>query len=358
MEKGGYVQPRELFEFVVRCVTSAGAEQSGAESLASVLVEADLRGHYSHGLNRLPFYLQDLRTGKCREAGKPQIVAQTTATAHVDGCNLLGPVVGRFSMRVAMEKARTSGIGLVVARNSNHFGIAGWYSTMASEEGLIGMAFTNASPTTAVTRCKEPVIGTNPLSFAAPAGHKDDFVLDMACSTVALGKLEILERKKLPMPGKWGIDKDGNPTTNPTDVLQGGALLPLGGFEETGGYKGYGLAMMVDILCGVLGGAKFGLQLKPWLNTDEPANLAQCFIAINPSAFAPGFEDRMKELLSGYRNLPAENPNEKVLTPGDPERINKKECEKVGGIFYHEKQLELLLKIAEEMSIPPFSIRF
>lgn len=187
----GIVVPKaEMQSFIVRCMTKVGAEKAHAEALADVLVTGDYRGHFSHGLNRLQMYITDIQKGVCERSGEPVVAKETVATALVDGKNLLGPVVGKFCMELAMQKARQAGIGWVVARGSNHYGIAGYYSMMASSKGLVGMSYTNASPLVAPSGGKKKFLGTNPISVAAPGKDGDSFVLDMATSAVALGKVD------------------------------------------------------------------------------------------------------------------------------------------------------------------------
>ncbi|VDM92185.1 unnamed protein product, partial [Onchocerca ochengi] len=172
---------------MVDCMTKAGTSKSHAQQLADVLIEADIRGHYSHGLNRLAMYVRDVQEDSCMKDGTPMILKEHAASAWVDGNNLLGPVVGNFCMDLAIKKGKEAGVGWVVAKGSNHFGIAGWYSMRAMKQGLLGMAFTNTSPIMYPTRSSTSALGTNPLTFAAKAKN-DAFVLDMATTTAAIGK--------------------------------------------------------------------------------------------------------------------------------------------------------------------------
>ncbi|KAM4573674.1 putative oxidoreductase YjmC [Odontesthes bonariensis] len=341
----------EVQGFIERCVTAVGTKPHHARSLADVLVEGDCRGHYSHGLNRMDMYVKDIQTGICAVDGEPVVEKESAATALVDGKNLLGPVVGNFCMNLAIAKAREVGIGWVVAHGSNHFGIAGYYAMQALKENMIGMSFTNTSPLVVPTRGKERTLGTNPLSIAAPAKDGDSFVLDTATSTVALGKVELNDRRGDPIPDGWGCDPHGKITTDPKRVLTGGGLVPIGGSEATGGYKGYGLGMMVEVFCGILAGAQYSKYVRTWKVTDRVANLGQCFVAINPENFAPGFNERMSDLLSIQRDQNPADPDSPVLAAGDPERINMKKCEEMGGIPYHINVIKYMNEYAKKIGV-------
>ncbi|XP_065069084.1 uncharacterized oxidoreductase YjmC-like isoform X1 [Rhopilema esculentum] len=344
----------EVHDFVKRCMVATGVEESHAVDLANLLVAADTRGHFSHGINRLGMYVDDILLGTTAKTGSPEIVKEKAGTALVDAKNVLGPVAGKFCTDLAIQKAKEAGIGWVSCRGSNHYGIAGWYSMRASEQGLIGMSFTNTSPLQVPTRAVKPALGTNPISVAAPC-KGDDFVLDMATSTAAVGKVEMNHRKGIEIPRGWGVDSQGKETNDPQKVLDGGGLLSVGGVESSGGYKGYGLAMMVEIFCGILSGSLYGPYIRSWLNASKedlrPANLGQCFVAIDPSAFADGFEDRMADIMSYCRNLePAEGETE-VLVAGDPERKHIRKVEENGGIHYHVNVIEAMNKIADKLKV-------
>lgn len=345
------IHKSEVQSFIERCMTAVGTKPHHAHSLAEVLVEGDNRGHYSHGLNRMDMYVKDIKSGICAKDGEPVVEKESAATALVDGKNLLGPVVGNFCMNLALKKAREVGIGWVVAHGSNHYGIAGYYSMQALKENMIGMSFTNTSPLVVPTRGKECTLGTNPISVAAPANNGDSFVLDMATSAVALGKVELHDRRKDEIPMGWGLGADGKMTSDPARVLNGGGLVPIGGSEATGGYKGFGLGMMVEVFCGILAGAEYSKHIRTWKVTDKVANLGQCFVAINPENFAPGFNDRMSDLLTIQRNLEPADPEAPVLAAGDPERTNMKKCEEMGGISYHLNVVNHMNECAQSIGV-------
>ncbi|VDM97074.1 unnamed protein product [Thelazia callipaeda] len=336
-------------------MVNTGTCRGHAQQLADVLVAADMRGHYSHGLNRLDMYIRDVRNNVCRRNGTPRILKERTATAWVDGNNLLGPVVGNFCMDLAIEKAKKEGVAWVVAKGSNHFGIAGWYSMRAMQQGLLGMAFTNTSPIMYPTRANRPALGTNPITFAAK-GTKDSFVLDMATSTVAIGKVEIASRKEQTVPDSWGVDMTGHVSNDPKKILNGGGLLPLGGAELSGGYKGYGLCAMIEIFCGILADAQWGPHVRKWMSTTVEADLGQCFIATDPEAFAPNFQERLQKFIDTMRELqPVDDKN--VAIAGDPENEHLALVEKSGGIPYHPNQITHADELAKSLSVLPMKVK-
>ncbi|XP_029010791.1 uncharacterized oxidoreductase YjmC-like isoform X2 [Betta splendens] len=296
-------------------------------------------------------YVKDIQTGICEKHGEPAVEKESAATALVDGRNLLGPVVGNFCMELAVKKARDVGVGWVVAHGSNHYGIAGYYAMQALKENMIGMSFTNTSPLVVPTRGKECTLGTNPISVAAPAADGDSLVLDMATSAVAIGKVELYERRGDPIPEGWGCDARGQLTTEPGRVLGGGGLVPLGGSEATGGYKGFGLGMMVEVFCGILAGAQYSKNIRTWKETSRVADLGQCFVAINPENFAPGFSERLSDLLRIQRGLNPANPDIPVLVAGDPERMHMKMCEEMGGIPYHMNVVNYMNQCAQKVGV-------
>uniref|UniRef100_A0A1A9WHK1 Malate dehydrogenase n=1 Tax=Glossina brevipalpis TaxID=37001 RepID=A0A1A9WHK1_9MUSC len=213
--------------------------QNHAEQQADLLVAADYRGHLSHGMNRLEFYLNDLSKKATDGAAVAKVLKESPATAWVDGCNGLGAVIGNFCMDLAIEKAKTVGVGWVCAKNCTHYGIAAWYPLRAIKEGFVGISMANTSPLMTPTRAKKAAIGTNPLAVGVPAGN-GHFLLDMATTAVALGKIEIQRRKGENLPAGWALDSEGLPTIDTDVALRKPSLMPLGGFELNSGYKGYG----------------------------------------------------------------------------------------------------------------------
>lgn len=268
----------------------------------------------------------------------------------------MGQVVGKFCMELAIDKASKFGIGMVTSRGSNHYGISGYYSLMAMEKGMIGFSCTNTSPIMVPTRSKQSALGTNPLSLGMPARDGDEFVLDMATTAVALGKVELARRKEEKIPEGWALDGKGKVTTDPNEALVTDTLLPLGGEEKNSGYKGYGLATMVEVLCGVLSGSEFGPNIRKWRGDKHKiANLGHCFMAINPEVFAPGAKDRLSQLLKQLRELPkaGEKP---IMVAGDPERTAMAKVDSEGGITYHPNQIQNSADFAKALGVEPMKL--
>lgn len=299
------VSTKEARRFAIKCFVANGrAPECHATAMADALVGADYCGHFSHGLNRLEMYLNELDRRTADGWAVPKILNETLATAWVDGCNGLGMVVGNWCMDLAVAKAQQVGIGLVCCKGSNHYGMAGWYTQRAEELGLIGMSMTNSSPSMAPTRSTQAALGTNPIAFAAPGVNGDGFRLDMATTAAALGKIELKIRNEERCPVGWAQDSNGVATTDPKIAWHANCLMPLGGDEATAGYKGYGLAAMVEIMCGVLGDAAFGRNIRKWTldGGESAADLGQMFMAIDPLVFAPGFPERLSALNAQFRS--------------------------------------------------------
>jgi len=293
-----------------------------------VLVASDLRGVESHGVARLEgFYVDRIRSGHIDPRAIETTLNETPTSLVVDANNGLGHPVGVRTMRRTIEKAKENGCAVATVRRSNHFGIAGYYAMMAMEEDCIGIASTNAGRLAVPTGGRRPMLGTNPFAFAVPAEEDDSFVLDMATTTVALGKLEIAKRLGKPLPRGWAVDSDGNDTTDPEAGLIG-ALLPLGGSgTETGGAKGYGLALFADILCGVLSGGVYAPDMPYSRDLLKPAIVGNFFMAIRIDNFRPvaDFKRDVSRSLRAFRESPPAPGFERVYTAGEPELIRTKE---------------------------------
>jgi L-2-hydroxycarboxylate dehydrogenase (NAD+) len=319
---------QDLFNFTTQVFKHIGCPTEQAELAAEVLLSADLRGIDSHGVARLSGYVRLWEAKRVNANPVIRIIHETPSTAVVDGDSGLGLVVAPFAMQVAIEKAKKAGTGWVSVQNSNHFGIAGYHAMMALEYEMIGMAMTNASPLVAPTFSTERLLGTNPICVSIPAGEEPAFVADLATTTAANGKLEILQRKNLEAPPGWIQDKEGNPSTNAHELKTGGALLPLGGDREHGSHKGYALGAVVDIFSAVLSGANYGPWVPPFpayvpMPTGMPGKgIGHFFGAMRVDAFRPAadFKQHMDNWIRRFRSAKPVEGEEKVLIPGDPER--------------------------------------
>lgn len=325
-----------------------------AADVAEVLVSADRRGIASHGTARLPQYLALIEAGTMDPAARPERERSKAAIGLFDAHNGWGHHASRVAIDAAIEGAAEMGSYTAVVRGSNHFGIAGWYALRAADAGLIGVSMTNASPLVAATRGVDPVLGTNPLAVAAPAGRRGHFCLDMATSTITRGKVEVASRRHETLQPGWAIDADGRPTTDPAAAFEG-ALLPLGGVEETGGHKGYGLTLLVDILTGVLGGSTAAPLIVPLFSTEGgEADLGHLFMAIDPDAIgeAGAFERRLEtelDLLTASRTAPGA-PG-RILIAGEPEREAEQRSAEHGVIMDVEHHADLM-RIGTRAGIP------
>jgi len=323
----------DLKQFTKEVFIKIGCPEEEAIQAAEVLVSADLRGVDSHGVARLSGYIRLHEKGRLNASPKITIAHETPSTATVDGDLGLGLVVGPKAMRIAIEKAKNVGTGWVAVKNSNHYGIAGYHAMMALEEDCIGISLTNASPLVSPTFSKERLLGTNPISIAIPTKNQPPFVLDMATTTAANGKLEVLQRKGQDAPYGWLQNQEGEVTTDARGLINGGSMRPLGGDREHGSHKGYALGAVVDILSAVLSGANYGPWVPPFVAFIDPApnpvgeGLGHFFGAMRIDAFRDGeeFKEHMDNWIERFRKSETVEGTEKVLIPGDPEREIAKE---------------------------------
>jgi L-2-hydroxycarboxylate dehydrogenase (NAD+) len=296
---------------------------SEAAIVADVLVRADLRGVDSHGVARLErYYVGRLRKGLVVAASPVRVVRETPVTAVLDGGNGLGPVAAKRAMELCLSKAQVAGLAAVAVNHSNHFGIAGYYAMMALPLGMIGLALTNASATVAPTFSRQRLLGTNPIAIAVPAGRERPFVLDMATTVTAEGKIEVRDRQGKPLPPGWIVDMAGSPATESAAFYGGGALLPLGGGAETCGYKGYGLGLAVDILSGILPGAASSIGVLRSVAAQEKAvNIGHFFAAMRIDCFRDPdeFQAAMDQTLGGIRTSACAVGAERVYIAGEKE---------------------------------------
>src|SRR3954462_9917201 len=318
----------QLFHFARKVFLKIGCSEEDATLATNVLLSADLRGVDSHGIARLSGYVRLWDVKRVNAQPQIRILHETPSTATIDGDGGLGLVVAPKSMQIAIDKAKLVGTGWVSVQNSNHFGIAAFHAMMALEHDMIGICMTNASPLVAPTFSIERLLGTNPICVAVPAGVQPPFVADMATTTAANGKLEILQRKRGVAPTGWIQDKSGKSSTDPHELKAGGALLPLGGDRDHGSHKGYALGAVVDIFSAVLSGANYGPWVPPFpayvpMPTDMPGKgIGHFFGAMRIDAFRPAadFKQHMDNWIRRFRSAKTVEGYESVIIPGDPER--------------------------------------
>jgi L-2-hydroxycarboxylate dehydrogenase (NAD+) len=351
-------QAEYLRYFTERVFLAIGCSSEHASLAATVLISADLRGVDSHGIARLAGYVRLYDHGRLNPKPDIKIVYETASTAVVDGDRGLGLVVAPKAMEIAMEKAEKVGSGWVSVRNSNHFGIAGYHAMMALEKEMIGWTMTNAAPLVTPTFSLDKLLGTNPIAVAVPAMEEPPFVADFASTAVAYGKFEILQRKGLPAPIGWAQDSEGHPTTDSYAVKSGGGLLPLGTDREHGSHKGYGLGAIVDIFSGVLSGANFGPWVPPFATAGFMAatqgvglGTGHFLGAMRVDGFRPAddFKKDMDKWIRAFRGAKAVE-GERVLIPGDPERMSEA-IRKREGIDLLEPVVVSLAELADRFGI-------
>ncbi|MBI4498874.1 MAG: Ldh family oxidoreductase [Chloroflexi bacterium] len=349
-----------LEDFVVRVFTNRGVTESNAREAAEVLLKADLTGVDSHGVPRLRNYVERLKAGAVKANPEVRIVHELASTAVVDGDNGLGMIVGRRAMEMAIQKAKTTGAGFVSVRNSSHYGIAGFYARMALPYDMIGISMTNVGPGggTPPTYGRTGLFGTNPIAVAAPTKSGPPFVMDFATTVVAFGKLEIAMRRGHKVPLGWVMDREGNLTDNPNTRADGGYMLPLGGLKETGGHKGYGLMLLVDILCGALSGAAFGATFAKLANEGaRPAgaapNTGHFFGALRIDGFRPLDEfkeamDEMYQVIHGSEKLPG---HDRIYVHGEID-AETEEYRRVHGIPLDLPTYQSLEAVSADLGLP------
>lgn len=340
-----------LHRFVVDCLRELDVPDEDAAMAADALIDADVTGVDSHGVARFaahPGYVKGLSEGLVKPRPNIRVVAEQPATALVDGDGGLGVVIGGRAMRVAIEKARSTGAGVVSVTSSHHYGIAAHYARMALPHDMIGISMTNSLPEVVLPGVARATVGTNPIAIAAPSGEEHPWILDMATSVGAAGKAEIAMRQGKQLPEGWLVDAEGKPTRDPKMKFSGGALLPLGSFPEVGAHKGYGLAVGVDVLCGVLSGAGYSAALDPrgW-------GTGHFFAAIRIDAFraVPAFKAMMDEMIRFLRAAPRIPGVERVYVHGEKEWETERE-RREKGVPLHPAVVEGLRGLEPQLGVP------
>lgn len=337
---------QNLKSFASQVLKAAGVDPAESEIIADNLITANLRGIDSHGIVRLALYIGRFDAGLIAPKTKLEIAKETSAACVLDANNGWGAVAGLAGMRKALEKARSCGVGVAMVRNSNHFGIAAFYAQEAVKESMIGLSLTNASATMAPWGGLKPYFGTNPICIAVPAGRERPIIYDGATSVAAIGKIVLAAKKGVAIPEDWATDKEGRPTTDPQEAAQGN-LLPMGG------YKGYGFALMVDVLAGILSGAAFGQYVGNLRKLDAVQNVGHMFAALDIKAFSDleDFQEKMEQLVRDIREIPQAPRTEKIYLPGEIE-WNMEERRLKEGIPLPQEVFKELQALSERFGIP------
>jgi LDH2 family malate/lactate/ureidoglycolate dehydrogenase len=349
----------ELVSFCQAIFQSLGLSHEDAHSAADVLVAADARGIPSHGVARLWRYVNGLRDGVMIPDAPFEVLADTHTSLVIHAHGAMGAPVSVRTMRRVIDKAASNGAAFACIRDSNHFGIAGYYASMAMEAGMLGLAMTNTAALGVPTYGRQVMFGTNPIAFAAPADQERGFVLDMATTVVTRGKIEVYDRLGKELPLGWAVDKTGQPAADARAILDdmfhraGGGIMPLGGAGELlSGYKGYGLAIMVDILCAVLCGAPFGTGVA---DTATSSGRVSHFLgAIRIGAFRDpaAFRQDMDHLLKGLRECPPAEGAERVYFAGQKEFEAEDECQRLG-VPVLRKTYDQISEIGRKYGVAP-----
>lgn len=346
-----WAEPQRLHEFVTSIFSTLELPETAASQVADSLVQADLRGVHSHGVTRVPIYVKRLRLGLFNPTPEPSITRTGASTATIDGDNGMGAVMGQLAMTEALDLASETGVGAVGVKSSNHYGIAANYLSNAIQQDMIGFTCSNAPPTMAPWGGRQAMFGTNPLAYAVPAGRHPPIIADMATSVAARGKIILADSRGEQIPDHWALDSEGRPTTDPAAALAG-VVLPFGG------PKGSALALLVDLLAGVLTGAAFGQELPDFYRElDRPMNAGHFFLAINVGRFMDtvSFKERVDQAIDGLKTCPPAQGHDSVLLPGDIERANTEKYH-ITGIPLTGEVVDGLLQLGSELGLPKLDI--
>jgi L-2-hydroxycarboxylate dehydrogenase (NAD+) len=348
------IDAHKLTDFTARVLQKVGVRVDDARITAKLLVGSDLRGVDSHGVNHLKIYVKGIQKGFINLNSKIEVFSHSPATAIMEGDRGLGFVVGYRAMMEAIDRAKEMGAGFVALRNNTHIGAAASYAMLALEYDMIGITMTQTGPLVEVIPpgARKRAVGTNPISVAIPAGKKPSYVLDMASSIISWGKIELAKMKGVRMPKGWVVDENGGPVTDPSQIKPGiDGLLPLGGTPAMGSYKGFGLGVLVDILCGILSGGKAGLHM---VNEGRGiCNPSHCFFgALRVDGFfsVDKFKDAMDAMIEAYESLPTLPGVKKIYVAGgyEAEIIQERSA---NGIPLNPRIIQDLKELSEELGV-------
>ena len=346
------IDHRRLTEFAAAVYVAAGLPADDARLVADTLVQADLWGHQSHGVLRLGWYLDRIRNGVMEPVTEPEFEVDAGAVAVINGRDGVGQVLAQRACREAVDRAKKHGIAAVGVHHSNHFGTCMYYTRLGALEGCVVLLTTNGGPAMAPWGGTEKIVGTNPWSVAAPAGSYPPLLVDMANTGVARGKIYLARNKRLPIPLGWALNSRGEPTTDPQEAIDG-IILPMAG------HKGYAIAVMVDMLSGVLTGSGFLSGVNSPYKTAAKSNCGHLLVAMNIEAFQPlaQFQKRMEDFIAELKAVPPAQGHEQVFYPGEIEAANDAR-QRREGLLLAEDTVAGLRKIGEETGLSallPFS---
>lgn len=310
------IQPQRLEDFATKVLSACGLRPSHARETAVVLTAVDTWGVFTHGTRQLVPLISNLESGAIRRNTEPEVIFAEGGTILVDGKDAMPMVTSRLAMNAAIDRARETGIAYAGVRHSNHFGAAGYYAMMAAQSDMIGISMSNVDPCMMIPGSAGKVIGPNPIAFAAPAGGNKPVFLDIATSIVAVSKIFSAKASGTRIPDNWIADRTGRPTTDPNDYPDRATILPMAG------HKGYGIALFIEILSGVLTGSSFLSGVKRWVDPNpERADQGHAFIAINidPIMPLPIFRERMDAMIDEIRSAPKATTESRILVPGEME---------------------------------------
>lgn len=337
----------QLLDFASAIYMVSGMPKADARLAADTLVQADLWGHQSHGVMRLSWYAARLRAGVCDPVARPETVVDAGGLAVIDGHDGMGQVLTAHAMKEAIRRAKAHGVSAVAMRNSGHFGTALYFTLMAARAGCVAFLSTNASPAMAPWGGRKKTVGTNPWSWACPAGSHAPMVLDIANTGVARGKVYLAKQKGQPIPEGWALDAEGRPTTDPAAAIDG-IILPMAQ------HKGYAIALMMDMLSGVLTGSAFGPRVAGPYQTEHRSGAGQLMIAIDIAQVQPltEFNARMDQLIADLKSVPLAQGFDEVFYPGEIEARNDAR-NRTDGLILPEDTLADLHRLAVETGIKP-----
>lgn len=324
-----------LDKFCCDVFETFGFTKEESRTITDVLLMSDLIGIESHGMQRMVRYHKGIERGTIHPQEKPEVIFETPVSAVIDGHNGMGQLIGAFAMKKAIEKAKKTGIGVVTVRESNHFGIAGYYAKMASDQGLLGMACTNSEAIMVPTFGKKAMLGSNPIAVAMPA-EPYPFFFDASTTVVTRGKLEMYNKMNKPLPAGWALDENGHETTEAPRVLsnivgkKGGGIMPLGGADEvSGSHKGYGYGMICELFSSIF---SLGVTSNECCTFKDKTGICHGFLAMDPGIFgdAEKIKDHLSEYLQALRESPKAEGAARIYTHGEKEIFAEKERREKG----------------------------